>query len=184
MSVPLKWNIQSHTPTHTKGLFLSEVTAAQGYFWFLQSHISTKGFQLGSCRFLKIMGCFSHSPWPPQVAPKQISSRSTHCKGTELHPWGVSHKSIRFSKFQVHCAAPVPSPTFQLASQRCWEWRDWTEVVGMNVVRGKQQRDRKHENIHGQHETTLLSTWKHLTCTEILLSTSMHSSKGKRKKWD
>lgn len=23
----------------------------------------------------------------------------------------------------------------------------------MNVVRGKQQRDRKHENIHGQHET-------------------------------
>lgn len=31
---------------------------------------------------------------------------------------------------------------------------------------------------------TELSTWKHFTCTEILLSTSMHKSKGKRKKWD
>lgn len=30
----------------------------------------------------------------------------------------------------------------------------------MNVVRGKQQRDRKHENIHGQHETNTASNLK------------------------
>lgn len=121
---------------------------------------------MGFCRFLKIMGWFSHFPWPLHSCSFACTNTSgsqaaqgSSAQGTHTASWqscthgGFPHKTIRFSKFQVNCPAPKPSPTFQLASQRCWKWRDWIEVVEMNVVRSKQQRDRKHENIHGQHET-------------------------------